>query len=118
MRPPSSAVCRNPPTDPCVARGSARQSPLTHEAAQTGPNWPRRRLGSMANNEDTPTDPDQMLSPAQAAQVARRSVRTIRRAYASGRLRPYRDGGGRGVNIRRGDLRAWLMSEEIGSRAR
>jgi hypothetical protein len=56
---------------------------------------------------------DELISPAAAAQIANRSVRTIRRAYLSGRLSAYRDRGGRGVRILYGDLRQWMMGEEI-----
>jgi len=54
-----------------------------------------------------------MLTVADAARVARRSVRTIRRAYLSGGLVAHRDGNGRRVTIRYGDLRAWLMARRI-----
>jgi len=57
---------------------------------------------------------DDMLSVADAARVARRSARTLRRAYLSGKLTAHRDGNGRGVSIRYGDLRAWLTAEVIG----
>jgi hypothetical protein len=56
---------------------------------------------------------DDLLSPFLAAAIAERSVRTIRRAYANGTLIAYRDGGGRGVRIRYGDLRDWLLSEPV-----
>jgi excisionase family DNA binding protein len=62
----------------------------------------RRRLGS-----------DELLSAAAAAAIAERSVRTIRRAYSSGRLAAYRDGGGRGIRIRRADLHDWLLRERV-----
>jgi hypothetical protein len=58
-------------------------------------------------------DDDDMLTVADAARVARRSVRTLRRAYLSGRMIAHRDGNGRGVTIRYGDLRAWLTAEVI-----
>lgn len=64
-----------------------------------------------------PTSPEALLSPARAAEIAERSVRTIRRAYSSGRLVAFRDGGGRSVRISYGDLRRWMMSEEIVSSA-
>lgn len=54
-----------------------------------------------------------MLSPAAAAVVAGCSVRTIRRAYLGGTLLAYRDGRGRGVRIRYGDLREWMMCEVV-----
>jgi hypothetical protein len=56
---------------------------------------------------------DDMLTVANAARLARRSVRTLRRAYLSGKLLAHRDGNGRGVSIRYGDLRAWLTAEVI-----
>jgi excisionase family DNA binding protein len=65
-----------------------------------------------------PASPEQLLTPARAAAIAERSVKTIRRAYSSGRLPAYRDGGGRCVRIAYRDLRAWLTAEEIGSSGR
>jgi hypothetical protein len=65
-------------------------------------------LGPSASFHD-----NDMLSVAQAARVARRSIRTIRRAYLAGRLVAHRDGNGRGVTIRYGDLRAWLLAKRI-----
>ena len=56
---------------------------------------------------------DDVLSVADAARVAERSVRTIRRAYLSGKLVAHRDGNGRTVRIRYGDLRSWLMADVI-----
>ena len=56
---------------------------------------------------------DDVLTVADAARVAQRSVRTIRRAYLSEKLGAHRDGNGRSVRIRYGDLRAWLMAELI-----
>jgi excisionase family DNA binding protein len=53
---------------------------------------------------------DSVLTVAEAAVIARRSVRTIRRAYRSGRLSAFRDGNGRSVHIRYGDLCEWLMA--------
>lgn len=52
---------------------------------------------------------EDLLTPALAATIADRSVRTIRRAYSVGTLVAYRDGGGRGVRIRYGDLLDWLL---------
>jgi len=54
--------------------------------------------------------PDDLLTVAEAATIARRSVRTIRRAYSKGALRAYRDGNGRGVRIQYADLRDWLTA--------
>lgn len=53
---------------------------------------------------------EDVLTVAEAAVIAQRSVRTIRRAYRAGKLCAYRDGNGRGVRIRYGDLRAWEMA--------
>lgn len=58
----------------------------------------------------TPTDLDPMLSAADAAVIAGRSVRTIRRAYRRGSLRAYRDGSGRGVRISQADLHRWMTA--------
>ena len=65
-------------------------------------------LGSSAGFHD-----NDMLTVAEAAGIARRSIRTIRRAYLAGRLVAHRDGNGRGVTIRYGDLRAWLLAKRI-----
>ena len=54
-----------------------------------------------------------MLTVTVAASIAQRSTRTIRRAYLSGRLLAHRDGNGRSVRIRYGDLRDWLLAELI-----
>jgi hypothetical protein len=53
---------------------------------------------------------DDLLTVADAALIAHRSVRTLRRAYLAGRLVAHRDGNGRGVTIRYGDLLAWLTA--------
>lgn len=60
---------------------------------------------------------DETLTVADAARIVQRSVRTIRRAYLGGKLIAHRDGNGRGVSIRCGDLRAWQMAEEIAPKA-
>jgi hypothetical protein len=56
---------------------------------------------------------EDMVTAADAARIAKRSVRTIRRAYLSGRLVAYRDANGRRITIRYGDLRAWLLAEPV-----
>ena len=56
---------------------------------------------------------DDTLTVADAARIAQRSVRTIRRAYLSGKLVAHRDGNGRNVSIRYSDLRNWLFAAEI-----
>jgi hypothetical protein len=60
---------------------------------------------------------DDMLMVSDAARIAQRSARTIRRAYLSGRLVAHRDGNGRGVRIHYRDLRAWLLAELIAPRS-
>ena len=54
-----------------------------------------------------------LLTVVVAAAIAGRSIRTIRRAYLEGTLVAYRDARGRGVRIRYGDLRGWMMSELV-----
>jgi hypothetical protein len=60
---------------------------------------------------------DDVLSVRDAARVAQRSARTIRRAYLSGKLVAHRDGNGRGVRVLYGDLRAWLLAELVAPRS-
>jgi excisionase family DNA binding protein len=55
--------------------------------------------------------PDDFLTVAAAATVAKRSIRTIRRAYRRGALAAHRDGNGRSVRICYRDLRRWMMAE-------
>jgi excisionase family DNA binding protein len=62
-----------------------------------------------------PIPADEMLTVSEAAGLARRSPRTIRRAYQRGRLPAYRDGNGRGVRVRYEDLRKWMMSRAAGA---
>jgi excisionase family DNA binding protein len=59
---------------------------------------------------------DDLVTVADAARIAQRSVRTIRRAYRSGRLVAHRDGNGRGVRVRYANLRAWLLAELVAPR--
>lgn len=58
--------------------------------------------------------PDDLISAADAASIAGRSVRTIRRAYRAGKLLAYRDGNGHGVRIRYSDLRRWMTAQAVG----
>lgn len=58
----------------------------------------------------TSGEEDRLLSPAAAALIAERSIRTIRRAYRSGALAAFRDGNGRGVRISSADLHRWLRA--------
>jgi hypothetical protein len=60
---------------------------------------------------------DDLLSVAEAARIAQRSVRTLRRAYLAGRMLAHRDGNGRGVTIRYRDLLAWLTADVIRPRS-
>ncbi len=53
---------------------------------------------------------DALVSVEEAARIAGRCERTIRRAYRDGSLTAYRDGNGRSVHIRYGDLRQWMMA--------
>lgn len=71
-----------------------------------------KRLGPYAKRSVLDSDASEMslLSPDEAAVIAKRSVRTIRRAYRAGRLRAHRDGNGHGVRIRYSDLRKWMMA--------
>jgi excisionase family DNA binding protein len=59
---------------------------------------------------------DDLVTVADAARIAQRSVRTIRRSYGSGRLVAHRDGNGRGVRVRYADLQAWLLAELVAPR--
>lgn len=67
----------------------------------------------MAGMTDASSRHEDVLTVVEAAVEARRSVRTIRRAYRAGRLPAFRDGNGRGVRIRYEDLRRWMMAEPV-----
>jgi len=75
--------------------------------------------GSVVTHDEEPPESterhqdEDLLAPSDAARIATRSVRTIRRAYTSGRLTAFRDRSGRGVRIRYADLRNWMLGEEI-----
>jgi hypothetical protein len=92
---------------PLPASGVPASGRAAHDAA---PGDDRMDLGSARLRYHD----DDMLTVADAARLARRSVRTLRRAYLSGKLLAHRDGNGRSVSIRYGDLRAWLTAEVIG----
>jgi excisionase family DNA binding protein len=68
-------------------------------------------IGSSAASRTAALRPDDLLTVAEAAPIARRSVRTLRRAYGSGALRAHKDGNGRGIRIEYADLRDWIMRE-------
>ena len=58
--------------------------------------------------------PNDLISAADAASIAGRSIRTIRRAYRAGKLLAYRDGNGHGVRIRYSDLLRWMTAQAVG----
>src|SRR3954453_7739632 len=60
---------------------------------------------------------DDLLTVAEAARVAHRSVRTLRRAYLAGRMVAHRDGNGRGVTIRYADRLPWLTADVLRQRS-
>jgi hypothetical protein len=78
----------------------------------TGEHRPAKRNGEPQLPSGALAD-DELLSPQRAARIAERSVRTIRRAYQSGRLLAYRDGNGQRIGIRCGDLRRWLLAASV-----
>jgi excisionase family DNA binding protein len=67
----------------------------------------------MSGQDEARRHDDNVVTVAEAARIAERSTRTIRRAYMSGSLVAHRDGNGRIVRIRYGDLRAWLLAEVV-----
>jgi excisionase family DNA binding protein len=62
-------------------------------------------------NDPTAQPNDELLTPAEAALVARCSLRTLRRAYASGGLAAYRPPGGRSVRLLRREVVAFFLAE-------
>lgn len=52
-----------------------------------------------------------LLTAEEAAAIARCSVKTVRRAYATGALVAYRRGGSRAVLLDRRDVLAWVHGE-------
>ena len=80
-----------------------------------------RAVGSPSGRsiEDAVSDQrdDDLLTVAEAARIAQRSVRTMRRAYLAGRMVAHRDGNGRGVTIRYADLLAWLTADVVRPRS-
>lgn len=91
---------------PGWSRSAAAQAGLDEVGRGAG----RARLVVMSGQVYRDAD---LVTVSVAASIACRSVRTIRRAYMAGGLRAYRDANGRGVRIRYGDLRGWLMSEAV-----
>jgi hypothetical protein len=107
-----------------VARGGQFRHLSVHRAeahGQSRPSFSRLRVRSTRERVSEPVlttehsrrHDDDVVTAADAAQIAQRSVRTIRRAYLSGKLLAHRDGNGRGVRIRYADLRAWLLAQPI-----
>jgi hypothetical protein len=106
-----------------VARGQFRHLSVHRAEAhgQSRPSFSRLRIRSapesvsesVLTTEHSRLYDDDVVTAADAAQIAQRSIRTIRRAYLSGKLLAHRDGNGRGVRIRYADLRAWLLAQPI-----
>lgn len=63
-----------------------------------------------ANSPHKMNDPE-LLTPAEAALMARCSLRTLRRAYSSGSLPAYRSPGGRSVKLLRQEVVAFFLAE-------
>lgn len=54
-----------------------------------------------------------LLTPEEAAAIARCSVKTVRRAYANGALTAYRRRGSRAVLLDNQDVLAWVQGEML-----
>lgn len=54
-----------------------------------------------------------MLTPEEAAEIARCSIKTVRRAYATGALTAYRRRGSRAILLDTDDVLAWARGEII-----
>jgi excisionase family DNA binding protein len=59
-----------------------------------------------------------LLTPEEAAMIARCSVKTVRRAYAKGSLTAYRRRGSRAVLLDSQDVLAWVRGELLQPTAR
>jgi excisionase family DNA binding protein len=62
-------------------------------------------------NNPISTAGEELLTPAEAAMLARCSLRTLRRAYASGGLAAYRSPGGRSIRLLRHEVIAFFLAE-------
>lgn len=62
----------------------------------------------------TPASPT-LLTPEEAAAIARCSIKTVRRAYSSGALTAYRRRGSRAVLLDNKDVLAWVQGELLRS---
>lgn len=69
--------------------------------------------GTVETDRPSTYGSDDLLTVAVAAEIAARSVRTIRRAYRRGALVAHRDGNGRTVRIRYGDLWNWMTAKPV-----
>jgi len=54
-----------------------------------------------------------LLTPGEAAIIARCSIKTVRRAYATGALPAYRRGGSRAVLLDSQDVLAWVRGQIV-----
>jgi hypothetical protein len=59
-----------------------------------------------------------LLTPVEAARIARCSIKTVRRAYATGALIAYRRRGSRAVLLDNQDVLAWARGELLQPTAR
>jgi excisionase family DNA binding protein len=59
-----------------------------------------------------------LLTPEEAARIARCSIKTVRRAYATGALTAYRRRGSRAVLLDNQDVLAWAQGEILQPTAR
>ena len=66
-------------------------------------------------NDPTTTATQELLTTAEAALLARCSLRTLRRAYTSGGLAAYRSPGGRSVRLLRHEVVAFFLAEPAGA---
>lgn len=83
-----------------------------HGAAAEDLGQPGDRPGTVQRGLDR-HHADDLLPVVEAARVARRSVRTIRRAYQAGTLVAHRDGNGRCISIRYADLVDWMRATVV-----
>jgi hypothetical protein len=104
-RPATSNAPRGDGSDVDIAPvrhlGTNRRSPwLSAPSPVAGSGCGRPMIGQLRSNHRD----DDLLTVAEAALIAHRSVRTLRRGYLAGRIVAHRDGNGRGVTIRYADL--------------
>ena len=63
-------------------------------------------------------EPQRLLTPQEAALIARCSLKTVRRAYALGALTAYRRRGSRAVLLDPADVLDWAAGEAVEPRGR